>query len=53
MTERASPTIRDLAAASGYSRSTVSAALRNNPQIALKTRNKIQKLAQKMGYRVD
>jgi DNA-binding LacI/PurR family transcriptional regulator len=47
------PTIRDLAAKSGYSRTTVSLALRNSPLIREDTREKIQKLASECGYRPD
>lgn len=47
------PTIRELAAATGFSRSTVSAALQNRPDIAPATRRKIQRKAKAMGYRPD
>lgn len=53
MNKPSTPTIRQIAAATGYSKSTVSAALRNNPQIATTTRDAIQKAAEKMGYRRD
>ena len=51
MSKRA--TIRDLAKASGFSRSTISAALNNKPNISEATRKKVHKLADKMGYRKD
>lgn len=42
--------IKDVAKAAGVSHSTVSRALSDNPLIAEKTRARIQRLAQKMGY---
>lgn len=48
-----SPTIREIAAQTGYSRSTVGAALQNRPDIAESTRRKIHKAAEKMGYQQD
>lgn len=42
--------IKDVAKAAGVSHSTVSRALADNPLIAAKTRARIQRLAQKMGY---
>ncbi len=42
--------IKDVAKAAGVSHSTVSRALADNPLIAEKTRARIQRLAQKMGY---
>lgn len=47
------PTIRDLAKASGFSRSTISAALNNRANISEATREKIHQLAEEMGYRKD
>ena len=40
----------DLATACGVSKSTVSRALRNHPNISLKTREKVQRKAQELGY---
>lgn len=45
------PTIRDLAARLGLSRTTVSLALRNDPRIKPATRLKAQKMADSLGYR--
>lgn len=42
--------IKDVAKAAGVSHSTVSRALADNPLITAKTRARIQRLAQKMGY---
>ena len=42
--------IKDVAKAAGVSHPTVSRALADNPLIAVKTRARIQRLAQKMGY---
>jgi DNA-binding LacI/PurR family transcriptional regulator len=47
------PTIRSLAAVAGVSRTTVSLALRNHPRLPLATRERIQQLAAKLGYRQD
>lgn len=46
-------TIKDIAAKSGFSSSTVSYALRNHPSIPEKTRDKIRAIAEKMGYQPD
>jgi LacI family transcriptional regulator len=43
-------TLSDIAAAVGYSKNTVSLALRGNPQIPEETRARIRKAAEKMGY---
>jgi LacI family transcriptional regulator len=45
--------IRDVAHALGVSLMTVSLALRNSPRLSLKTREKVRKMADKMGYRPD
>ncbi len=45
------PTLQDIADRAGVSRMTVSLALRNDPRIAAKTRRRLQKLAEEMGYR--
>ena len=46
-------TIRQLAVLTGFSRTTVSLALRNHPSIPAETRAKILKVTEKMGYRPD
>lgn len=46
-------TYRDIAAEAGVDRSTVSLALRGHPRIPPATRERIQAIAQKMGYRPD
>lgn len=51
--ERTPPTIRDLAKATGFSRSTVGAALQNRADIAVATRRTIQRAAARLGYRQD
>lgn len=48
-----SPTIRQIAEKLGYSNGAVSMALRDNPKISQATRDKIQKEAKTMGYKVD
>lgn len=53
MADTPSPTIRQLAALAGVSRSTVSLALRNHPSLPADTRARIQKLAAAHGYRQD
>jgi len=50
MTEKR-PTIRFVSEATGYSKSTVSMALRDDPRIAMDTRRRIQKAAEDSGYR--
>jgi len=45
------PTIRTIAEAAGLSRTAVSLALRNSPQVSAETRSRIQELAKEMGYR--
>ncbi|MDD5349702.1 MAG: LacI family DNA-binding transcriptional regulator [Chthoniobacteraceae bacterium] len=47
------PSIRQLAAIAGVSRTTVSLALRNHPSIAAKTRARIQEIATAHGYIQD
>lgn len=44
------PTLRDVAAESGYHATTISKALRNHPSIPEETRRNIQSIAQRMGY---
>ncbi len=46
-------TIRDIAREAGYHFTTVSMALRKHPSIPEKTRNKIVKIAERLGYRPD
>lgn len=46
-------TMKDIAAAAGVSAATVSRALGADPQIPAETRNRIQKIATKSGYRPD
>jgi LacI family transcriptional regulator/LacI family repressor for deo operon, udp, cdd, tsx, nupC, and nupG len=43
-------TIKDIAKSAGVSHTTVSRALKGNPAISAETRDRIQKLAQEMGY---
>ena len=43
-------TLSDIAAAVGFSKNTVSLALRGNPQIPEATRDRIRKMAEKLGY---
>lgn len=45
------PTMKEIASEAGCSVMTVSLALRDNPRISAKTRERIHKLAQSMGYR--
>lgn len=45
--------MKDIAAEAGVHQTTVSLALRNHPSLPLQTRERIQKLADKMGYRPD
>lgn len=47
------PTTRELAAALGVSHNTVARALRNDPEIALATKNRILKAAGEAGYRMN
>ena len=46
-------TIKTIAAAAGVSNPTVSRALRNDPRISIATRERVQEIAQKLGYRPD
>ncbi len=46
-------TIRDLARLSGFSRSTVARALKDDPATAAQTRREVKALAQRMNYRPD
>ena len=50
---KTSPTVRQLAELAGVSRTTISLALRNHPSISLKTRERIQQLADEHGYTSD
>jgi DNA-binding LacI/PurR family transcriptional regulator len=45
--------LRDVGRAAGVSHVTVSLALRNHPEVSLKTRKRIQELAAALGYRPD
>lgn len=47
------PNMRELAAKLGVSTTTVSLALRSDPRIPLATREKVQAVAQEMGYRTN
>jgi DNA-binding LacI/PurR family transcriptional regulator len=47
------PTIKEIAKRSGFSASTVSYALRDNPRIPKKTRKRIQAVAEELGYQRD
>lgn len=47
------PTIRQIAQEAGVSKSTVSAALRNHPDIATKTKEHVQQVAAALGYERD
>lgn len=47
------PTIRDLAKKCGLSPSGVSAALRNRPNVSEKTRQRVLKIAEQIGYQSD
>lgn len=53
MDARVRVTHRDIAARTGYDRSTVSLALRGSPRIAVETRRAIQAVAVELGYRPD
>ncbi|MCZ6671640.1 MAG: LacI family DNA-binding transcriptional regulator [Verrucomicrobia bacterium] len=46
-------TLKAIAERLGYSKNTISLALRNSPQIPEATRNKIKKLADEMGYQTN
>lgn len=46
-------TLKAIAERLGYSKNTISLALRNNPQIPEATRNKIKKTAEEMGYQTN
>src|SRR5687767_9985454 len=47
------PTLRSLAAEAGVSLTTVSFALRNSPEVSVRTRERLQRLASIRGYRPD
>ena len=47
------PTLRTIAEEAGVTHATVSMALRNHPLISAKTRKKIRRIADKLGYRPD
>ncbi|MGE9291132.1 MAG: LacI family DNA-binding transcriptional regulator [Puniceicoccales bacterium] len=47
------PTIGEIAHRTGYSKASVSLALRDHPKIPLGTREKIRKVAEELGYRPD
>lgn len=48
-----SPTIREVAARAGVSRTAVSMALRNHPRVSQETKKRISVIAAEMGYRPD
>ena len=50
---KAPPKMEDVARASGYSRAAVSMALRGDPSIPEETRDRIQAVAQRIGYRAN
>jgi LacI family transcriptional regulator len=50
---KAPPKMQDVARASGYSRAAVSMALRGDPSIPEETRDRIQAVAQRIGYRAN
>src|SRR5688500_7570900 len=47
------PTLRAIAAQAGVTHATVSMAHRNHPRISLKTRQRVQRLARRLGYCPD
>lgn len=47
------PTMKDIARQAGVHQTTVSLALRNHPSIPKSTRDRIKKIAEKLGYRPD
>jgi LacI family transcriptional regulator len=47
------PTMHEIAERAGVAKATVSLALRNDPRLRVETRRRIQKLAEKMGYRTN
>jgi LacI family transcriptional regulator len=47
------PTLRSLALEAGVSAAAFSLALRNSPEVAAKTRHRLQRLAQRRGYQPD
>ncbi len=47
------PTLRVIAREVGVTHATVSMALRNHPSISAKTRRRVQRIAEKLGYRPD
>ena len=53
MSQKRPPTIRQIAAAAGLSKSTVSAALRNHPDIAGHTKERVHRIAGDLGYKRD
>jgi len=53
MATKPQATLRSIAAATGYAKSTVSDALRQSPRIPEATRKAIQKAASEMGYKTD
>ncbi len=53
MAKASSPTMRDIAAAAGVSPAAVSLALRDHPSLPITTRRRLQKLAEKLGYKRD
>jgi len=51
MAKTSPPSLREIAAAAGVSHVTVSRALRNDPSIPARTARRLQRLAQRLGYR--
>ncbi|MBC2595745.1 LacI family DNA-binding transcriptional regulator [Ruficoccus amylovorans] len=53
MSSQPRPTVSEIARQSGFSKATVSLALRGHPKISASTRNQISTLAEQLGYRPD
>jgi len=53
MKAKLSPSLADIALAAGVAKSTVSLALRNDPRVARDARNRVHKVAERMGYQTN